>query len=784
MNNSIFKKMKVYIAITFVLPMGLFSQNLPDEMYFSSDGHILYTGVQNPSGLYDKTSVKTVYLNFAQSNYWTLLTNNYASETNIPATMIYDGTTLENVGVRFRGNTSYMQIGSSQKKSFAIETDFVNPDLEILGYNDLKFNNAHQDPTFMREVLYNRMAVRHTPIAKGNYIHLYINNQDWGLYANIQSPEKKFLKEWFQSNDGARFRATTENTGTPNPNWGDGTAGMNYISSDTLAYKNYYSLKSSEVGYPWQKLLDACYALSQSSATVYATLKNKIDIDKALWFLAVENIFTDDDSYIMKGKMDYMVYYEPETGRTIPLEYDGNSTFQTSAATSSNWNPFKNATNANYPLLYKLLNIPEYRQRYLAHYRTILNETFTTTNANALIDEIHAQIGALVAADPKKLYTTAEYTSGYPLLKTFVANRRTFLLSNTEVAQVAPVIASAPYYNSSNLMYVDPVGNEPVTVKASVTSSNGISKVNLYYATGLVGNFNAIQMYDDGSHNDNSSGDGIFGATIPGYASGTFVRYYIEAVANNTAKSVSYLPTGAEHDIFVYTVTATTGPNGVVINEIMAQNTSTVMDENSQYEDWIELYNNNNYSVDLSGFYLTDDATNLVKWQIPSSTSIEANGFLIVWADEDLTEGPLHADFKLSASGETVILSDVANSIVDQIDFGVQTANMGYARVPNGTGSFVIQSPTYNANNDGIIGVEDIHISEDFFSFYPNPVASVLHLKFSDQGYNKEVNILNTMGQILQTHTTTQNLELNVESLSSGIYFIKCENTVEKFIKL
>lgn len=102
--------------------------------------------------------------------------------------------------------------------------------------------------------------------------------------------------------------------------------------------------------------------------------------------------------------------------------------------------------------------------------------------------------------------------------------------------------------------------------------------------------------------------------------------------------------------------------------------------ENSQYEDWIELYNNNNYSVDLSGFYLTDDATNLVKWQIPSNTSTEANGFLIIWADEDLTEGPMHADFKLSASGETVILSDVANSIVDANRFWRSNSQYGLCK--------------------------------------------------------------------------------------------------------
>src|SRR6478672_11583041 len=460
-------------------------------MYYSADGRILCTGGVVPtSGLYDKTTVKNVYLNFSQTDYWTQLTNNYASETNIPATMIYDGITYPNVGVRFRGNTSYTTIGSSQKKSFGVETDFVDPNLTVGGYNDLKFNNAHQDPTFMREVLYNRMARRHIPIAKGNYIHLYLNNQDWGIYPNIQNVDKNFLDQWWASNDGARFRATVENTGTPMGGWGDGTAGMNYLGATIATYQQYYALKSNDVVTdPWQKLIDACYTLSTATAANSETVKATLDVDKILWHLACENIFTDDDSYVMKGKMDYMVYYEPETGRTTSLENDGNSSFLIAEATSTNWGPFKNVTNANYPLLNKLVNIPEWRQRYLAHYRTILNETFTTANATAIVDELNAQISALVASDPKKLYTTTQYTNGVPALKTFVTNRRAYLLSNTEVAQVPPVIASAKYYNSANAEYVAPIANEVCNIKAIVTSTSGINKVILYYATGLVGNF-------------------------------------------------------------------------------------------------------------------------------------------------------------------------------------------------------------------------------------------------------------------------------------------------------
>lgn len=685
----------------------LMGQTMPAEMYFSADGKILYTGGEAPTGLYDKNIVRNVYLNFAESNYWTLLTNNYSSETFLAATnMLVDGISYPGVGVRFRGNTSYMQIGNSQKKSFGIETDFTVPDQSLLGYKNLKFNNAHQDASFMREVLFNQMAARHIPIAKGNFIHLYLNNQDWGLYPNVQTIDKTFLDEWFLSNDGARFRATIETTGGGGgggPSWGDGTAGMNYLGTDSTLYDNYYSLQSNGILNPWQKLIDACYGLNQASPTSYAALNDKIDVDKALWFLACENIFTDDDSYVMKGKMDYMIYYEPETGRTTPLEYDGNSTFQTSAASSSSWGPFKNATNANYALLYELLNIPEYRQRYLAHYRTILNETFTTTNANTTIDNINAQIASLVASDPKKLYTTTEYTNSIPALKTFVANRRAYLLSNTEVAQVAPTIASAPYYNSAGLESVAPVANEPVTVKATVSATSGINKVNLYYSNSVVGNFELTLMYDDGVHNDGAANDGVYGGTIPGYATGSLVRYYVEAIANNATLSATYLPTGAEHDVFVYAVSAATAPNGVVINELMASNNTTAADAAGDYDDWIELYNNNNYAVDLSGYYLSDNNFSLMKWQFPSGTIIPANAYLIVWADEEALEGALHCSWKMSSSGETITLLSNTLQIVDRVTYSTQTADMGYARIPNGTGSFVIQAPTHNASNDNCI---------------------------------------------------------------------------------
>ncbi len=779
---------KLFVFLNVLGLSAAFAQNLPSEMYYSQDGRILHTGGLLPTaGLYNRNVVESVYLNFSQADYWTQLTNNYASETLLAADLVYDGVTYYNVGVRFRGNTSYQQINNSQKKSFAVEMDFMTPDQNLLGYYDLKFNNGHQDATFMREVLYCRMAAKYTPIAKANFIHLYLNNQDWGIYPNIQAIEKTFLKEWFMSNNGANFRAKTDASvggGGPGggPNWGDGTAGMNYLGADTVTYAQYYTLKSSDlITNPWQMLVNAFYQLSLVNANNTAVLEQYIDVDRALWFLAVENIFTDDDSYIMKGKMDYMIYIEYETGRTFPMEYDGNSAFVLNAAASNNWGPFKNVSNANYPLLNKLLNIPAYRQRYLAHYRTILNETFTTANATALVNEIHDQIGALVQSDPKKLYTYQNYLDQHPQLINFVTNRRNFLLNNPEVAQVAPLIASAKYYNEDMAEYVAPLSGQVCNIQAPVNSASGVFAVHLYYSSAISGSFEKIQMFDDGAHNDGGAGDGVYGAEIPAFPANTMVRYYVEALANNGPKSASYLPQGAEHDVFVYTVQSIMNPNGVVINEFVAQNNAGVQDEVGEFEDWIELYNTNSSPVDLSGFFLSDNPAIPDKWSFPSGTIIPANGYLIVWADDEALDGPLHAAFRLSALGESVVLSDPNLSVVDQVDFGTQTANMASARIPNGTGNFVIQATTFGFNNELVSSTIQDDLLQSI-TLYPNPTDDFVWVEMAASLVGKNIQVLNSLGQLMLDFSAQPLIQLDLSLFPSGIYFLHCEGEIKRLM--
>jgi hypothetical protein len=137
----------------------------------------------------------------------------------------------------------------------------------------------------------------------------------------------------------------------------------------------------------------------------------------------------------------------------------------------------------------------------------------------------------------------------------------------------------------------------------------------------------------------------------------------------------------------------------VVINELMARNTTTVSDEYDEFDDWIELYNNSIYGVDLSGYYLSDNLSVPTKWQFPEGTTIGAQGFLIVWADDDTHQEGLHASFRLSADGEELVLSNRKGDVVDYVKFGAQSLELSYSRIPNGTGGFSWQHPTFYSVN-------------------------------------------------------------------------------------
>jgi hypothetical protein len=138
----------------------------------------------------------------------------------------------------------------------------------------------------------------------------------------------------------------------------------------------------------------------------------------------------------------------------------------------------------------------------------------------------------------------------------------------------------------------------------------------------------------------------------------------------------------------------------VVINELMAVNSTIVADQNGEFDDWFELYNITTSDIDISGYYLSDNDTKTSKWKIPAGTIIKSGAYLIIWADKDTTQAGLHANFKLSSAGEELVLSEPDLKVIDEVKYPEQTLELSYSRIPDGTGQFKWQNPTFNTANN------------------------------------------------------------------------------------
>ncbi len=117
--------------------------------------------------------------------------------------------------------------------------------------------------------------------------------------------------------------------------------------------------------------------------------------------------------------------------------------------------------------------------------------------------------------------------------------------------------------------------------------------------------------------------------------------------------------------------------SAVKLSEIMADNASYA-GRNGVYDDWIELVNESDRDVSLSGYGLSDDQSKPLKWRFPDVT-IPARGYLLVYAS-GRSDSNLDASFRLNPEGETVILSDPSGRALDEVDFSLLSADQSYAK--------------------------------------------------------------------------------------------------------
>ncbi|RMG85795.1 MAG: T9SS C-terminal target domain-containing protein, partial [Bacteroidetes bacterium] len=562
-----------------------------------------------------------------------------------------------------------------------------------------------------------------------------------------------------------------------------------YLGNDSLEYYDAYELKS-DAG--WQELIDLCDTLANHTDAIEQIL----DVDRALWMLAFDNVTVNLDSYIGAFAQNYYLY-RSHYGQFLPVVWDLNESFgvfsQTGTGNLNNTTAKQQMSHllhlneANYPLVSKLLSVPMYKRMYLAHVKTILLENFENGSYLTKAQALQSTIDAAVQADQNKFYTYANFLTNLtndvnvgggpmggsvPGIANLMDGRASYLLGLSDFQQTAPVISDIAPSNAT------PVIGQTITITASVSDANAVY---LGYRSDKFAPFTRIQMYDDGAHNDGAANDGIYGADLN--INYSFIQYYLYA-ENDEAGMFS--PQRAEHEYYTLTATVSNPTVGdLVINELMASNDATVADQDGEYDDWIELYNNSGSSIDLEGYFLSDDAADLTKWAFPAGTILDGNSYLIVWADNDEEQSGLHANFKLSAAGESLFLVDPAGNIVDEVSFVDQTTDISYGRYPNGTGSFQTMPPTFGAENSIMTATTEVAAENPFFKALPNPAEGSFLLTFDEAlPHEKTVSVYSANGKIMYQNEVSGDTRIDVSAWGPGLYIIRVENTFLRVVVL
>jgi spore coat protein CotH len=741
-------KSKIYITLLCIISFGA-SKNLMAQSDFYAIDHI-----------------PEIRLQFTQSNWDEILDSLYllGEDFRLGADCTIDGVAYDKVGVRYKGFSSYSS--SRNKNPLNIDLDYAFSEQAHQGFHKVKLSNVIQDPSFVREVLSYEVARKYMPASKANYANVYINDTLIGLYTNVEAVNGKFLDEHFGASNTTFVKGNpvTIDLNGENANLG------NSPGAETYDYHSLYNMKSTG-SKDWDNLYEFIDVLNTDPNNVESLL----NIDRTLWMHAFNYSVINFDSYVGYAQNYYL--FQDVNGQFNPILWDLNMSFASYRLTdaSDQWDGFTIAEAKTIdplqhlnsfsvqprPLITNVIQNPIYERMYIAHLTTIIEENFDNGLFETRAAYFQSLIDVSVQTDTNKFYTYMDFIENldstvsdlvdYPGIVDLMEDRSDYILSY-------PGYQYRPEFVSVDVVNPSAIAGDELWISADLTGV--VNDVYLAYRFAETEVFSVVQMSDDGLHQDGGSADNMFGAKIENASN--LVQYYVYAENDSSGR---FAPERAAYEFFEHE--SPIRFQDLVINEVMSVN-SILLDENDEYDDWLELYNTTDYSISLNDLYLSNDPANLTKWALPTVV-LDSDRYAQVWLD-DSTQGAYHANFDLDGSGDSLWLSYGNGTVIDSIVLGQQYNATSFGRYPNGTGNFVEMVPSpLELNGDQVFAI----VSDDVFIF-PNPTSNAFNIK-TNKDLDYTVDLYSIHGRkVMGTRTLEGNGQITIDSskLANGIYLV------------
>ena len=269
-------------------------------------------------GFYDMSVVRTLFFEFEDADWEKEMAEFYHTDVDVPAKLTVDGKVYPDVGVAFRGQTSFIMAPEGGKRSLDVSVNLVHDDQRVSGYRSLNLLNASGDPTMMRSALYHYIARKYIAAPKANWVRVVINGETWGLYVNVQQINSGLEKENFKTSKGTRWKVP----GSPM-----GQGGLSYLGDDPAAYKKAYEIKSKDDPKAWQALIKLCKTLRDTAPEeLEKALEPMLDLEGTLKFFAIDKALINNDGFWTRAS-DYSLYLDPG-GKFHLIPWDANETLR------------------------------------------------------------------------------------------------------------------------------------------------------------------------------------------------------------------------------------------------------------------------------------------------------------------------------------------------------------------------------------------------------------------------------------------------------------------------
>lgn len=453
------------ILFVVMLAAGLYGMRAgsPEVAAIPANASSGKTAGELSEAVFPKEKVIDVKITVDDADFQDMLDNASLEEYKM-ASVEYNGTRLDNVGIRTKGNLSLrsvVQMQDSDRYSFKLSFDEYVDNQTLAGISKINLNNNYSDASYMREFLTYELAEEMgLPTPGHSYVNVYINGKLWGFYLAVEQVGDAYLKRNFGNSYGALYKGEMTGVGSD----------LAWLGDDLSKYTGLAQKSKSSNGDVLIKMLDEL-----NNGTDYESVLN---VDNVLKYIALNVATNNMDSYLGSNKQNYYLYEDEGIFNVLPWDYNmafggmggfmggmgggrgmggqnprteagntegaagqaqanagannggamqapqagapdmGGQNAQTAPGASVLIDEPTQGAVAERPLIANLLAVDAYKERYHAILKEISEGFLSETEFNAKVDAIAAKISVYVENDPTSFYTYEEYLKGVEQLKT------------------------------------------------------------------------------------------------------------------------------------------------------------------------------------------------------------------------------------------------------------------------------------------------------------------------------------------------------------------------------